>query len=294
MEKGKQKELLKKEKEKRKLTWSKFALILNIRPSKLKTFFNEEVLMDSLTFNKLFLKKEYKKFIVKKLENNWGQSKGGKNSDGNLKEIKIPKRAEELAELWGILLGDGNIQKTSGYKLGTYTIKVTGHSILDREYLIKFVEPLIKNLFNVKIRIYESKVSNALNVIADSRRIIDFFEENEFKAGDKIRNQVTIPSWIRSNHKFLAACLRGLYDTDGSFYRLGNQNSYQINFKNLNKTLLKDVHDSLISLGLSPSKISGSIQIYITKKSEIAKFYKLIGFHNPKHLNKIRAYFKAL
>ena len=28
-------------------------------------------------------------------------------------------------------------------------------------------------------------------------------------------------------------------------------------------------------------------------KSEIAKFYKLIGFHNPKHLAKIKRYFNS-
>lgn len=117
MEKGKQRELLKKEKEKYGLTWEKFAFKLGIRHSKLKTFFNNEVLIDDITFNKLELKQEYKRFIIKKLDEDWGQVKGGKNSTGNLKEIKIPKRTEELAELWGILLGDGNIQRTSGYRL---------------------------------------------------------------------------------------------------------------------------------------------------------------------------------
>ena len=110
-EKGKQKELLGKEKENRNLTWDKFANELRIKFPKLKSFYYEENNLDDITFSKLKLKKDYERFIIKELEENWGQSKGGKNSTGNLKEIKIPERDKELAEFWGILLGDGNIQK---------------------------------------------------------------------------------------------------------------------------------------------------------------------------------------
>ncbi len=293
-EKNKQRELLKKEKDLRNLSWPKLARQLNLNEGKLKTFYYDGVLIDEDTFNKLNLKKDYEKFIIKKLDENWGQSKGGKVSPGNLKEIRIPEKSEELAELWGILLGDGNIQKKFSYKVGVYNIKVTGHSVLDRDYLLKFVKPLIEKLFDVTVREYDSKNSNALNIVADGRKIVDFFEKEGFKAGDKIRNQVRMPEWIKENCKFLAVCLRGLYDTDGCFYRLTNQNSYQIHFKNHNVTLLNDVHESLIKLGIKPSKIICNQSIVVTKKEEIAKFYKLIGFHNPKHLNKINAYFKAL
>jgi len=293
MEKGKQRELLKKEKENRKLTWNKFADELKIKFPKLKSFYYEENNLDDITFNKLKLKKDYEKFIIKTLSDNWGQIKGGKNSPGNLKEIKIPKRTEELAELWGILLGDGNIQRFSGYKLGTYNINVTGHSILDKDYILHFVKPLGEKLFNVKGRIYYSKHSKAIHLSFDSRKIVDFFEGEGFKAGDKIKNQVTIPSWIKENPKFLATCLRGLHDTDGCFYKLTNQNSYQIGFTNHNLKLLTNAREGLLSLRIGVSKIIDNRKYVITKKSEIAKFYKLIGFHNPKHFNKIRAYFKA-
>jgi len=82
--------------------------------------------------------------------------------------------------------------------------------------------------------------------------------------------------------------LRGLYDTDGSAYKLTNQNSYQINFSNKNRRLLEEVRDSLISLGIFPSNITKGKEINITKKSELAKFLKLVGFHNSKHLDKVK------
>jgi len=289
--KGKQKEMLKREKEELNLTWFKFAEHLNMKYGKLITFFNEERLIDEQTFNKLILKKDYKKFIIKRLNDYWGQSKGGINSKGRTKEIRIPDKNEGLAELWGIMLGDGHLQKIQGYKLGVYGIDIAGHSIDDKEYLVDFIKPLCEKLFAIDSRIYQSKRSNCIHVIVDSRRIVDFFELNGFKAGNKIANKLGIPNWIKENSNLLRACLRGLFDTDGSFYKLTNQNSYQINFCNKNQRLLEEVNKSLLGLGVEVSKIMEKRRMVITKKSEIKKFYKLIGFHNPKHLNKIKLLF---
>lgn len=293
MQKGKQKELLEKEKKLNNLTWTQFALKLDLKFGKLNSLHYEESLIEDQIFNKLRLSKEYKKFILKELEDNWGRKKGGNISSGNLKVVRLPNKDERLAELWGILLGDGHIEKIKKYKIGVYHIRVTGHLIDDKDYLINFVKPLINDLFDVRVRSYIYKPVKALHIIADSRRIVDFFEENGFKSGNKIKNQVTIPSWIKENNFFLAACLRGLFDTDGSFYKLTNQNSYQVYFRNYNRKLLNDVREGLIQLGINVSRIMRGTAIVITKKSEIAKFYKLIGFSNFKHLKKIQMVFKA-
>ena len=230
--KGKQKELLRKEKDKLNLSWPQFADHLRMKYGKLWSFVNEIALIDEETFDKLKLNKDYKRYIIARLGDNWGRSKGGEKSKGNTKKIKIPVKDEELAELWGIILGDGHIQKRKSYKIGVYSVKIAGHSSDDREYLSNFVKPLIEKLFYVKSRFEFSKLKKCMYVIVDSRKIVDFFEENGFKAGNKIANQSTIPEWIKENQKFLVACLRGLLDTDGSFYRLTNQNSYQICFVN--------------------------------------------------------------
>ena len=290
MKKGKQKELLKKVRELQDLSWLEFAEKLGLKFGKLWSFVYEYACIDENTFNKLSLKKDYEKYILKKLPDNWGLVKGGQTSPGNTKNMKIPEMNEELAEFWGILLGDGNINKTRGYKLGVYNINISGHRILDKDYLLNFVQPLGEKLFDIGGRSYYAKYNQGLRIIFDSRKLVDFFEKENFKSGDKIINRVTIPNWIKENPKFLAACLRGLYDTDGCFYKLTNQNSYQVGFTNYNKTLLNSVRDSLLSLGIGVSKISRGRDITITKRSEIAKFYKLVGFHNSKHLNKIKVW----
>ena len=52
------------------------------------------------------------------------------------------KRQEELAELIGIVLGDGSLYFNKRHKV--YQFVITGHIKNDREYFEKFVLPLLE------------------------------------------------------------------------------------------------------------------------------------------------------
>lgn len=289
LEKGKQKELIKKYKIAESLTSKDLADFLKIPLGRLKAYFDETSLITEEIFNKLNNDKTFSKFIIEIKKDNWGKIKGGKNSLGSTKKINFPEDSNNLAEFYGIMLGDGNSHRTKAYKKGTYMIRIVGDTVKDREYLTNYVKPMIEKLFKINVRVGKFK-SNAMFIEAHSKNLIDFLEIKGFKPGDKIRNQLGIPEWIKNNKKFLKVCLRGLYDTDGSVYRLTNQNSHQIDFCNYNPVLLEDVRASLISLGINPSKISKQKDVYITKKEEIAKFLKVVGFHNPKHLCRLEMF----
>ena len=285
-EKEKQKELI--EKEKINSSFSKLANKLGIKIGKLNSYYYNEILLPEEIFNKFSLKEKYKKYIIEKRKENWGRSKGGKISNGGTKEIILPKDSIELAEFYGIMLGDGNLTKIKKYKVGVYQIRVVGDSRNDKDYLINFVKPLIERLFGIKVKAYKIKKENAINLTATGKKLTEFLEIKGFKPGNKITNQLKIPNWIKTNKNFLKACIRGLYDTDGCIYHLTNQNSYQICFTNYNIPLLNDVRNSLISLDIMPSIISKGREITITKKSKLRKFLNEIGFHNSKHQNKAK------
>lgn len=285
LRKGIQRKIIKKNKLNN--TWKSLAKILNIKERNLKSYYYEKSLIPLEVFKMLDKNRKYQKDILNIKNDNWGKSKGGKNSTGSTKEINFPEDSEELSEFYGIMLGDGNLTKIKDYKIGTYMIRIVGDSRNDKDYIENYVKPLIERLFKIKARIGKFK-SNAIFVEAHGIKLVNFLEIKGFKSGNKIKNKLGIPRWIRKNNKFLISCLRGLYDTDGSVYKLTNQNSYQIDFCNKNIRLLKDVRIALIRLGITPSKISKQKDIYITKREEIAKFYKAVGFHNPKHFNKIK------
>ncbi len=286
MKKGKQRELVSKEK--LLLSWKEFSKKLNIKERKLLSYYQEESLIPEDLFNRLKYNYEFSEYVIEMREENWGKTKGGRISTGNTKSIQTPQESIELAEFYGIMLGDGNLTKIKDYKKGTYSARIVGDSRKDKKYLLTFVKPLIETLFGIKARTAVSKVSNAMIVEAVGKNIVDFLESKEFKPGDKIRNKLRIPEWIKQNPLYLSACLRGLYDTDGCIYKLTNQNSIQISFSNRNRGLLEDLREGLISLGIFPSKITKEKETNITKKTELAKFLKLLGFHNSKHLDKVK------
>ncbi len=286
--KGKQRELIKEFKSKNNLTIKKLAETLKIKEGKLRAYFYETSNISKEIYNKLDEEKRYKKYIKEIKEEGWRRKKGGKLSSGKTKKIRLPKENEKLAEIYGIMLGDGNLTKIKDYKVGTYMIRIVGDSRLDKEYLENHVKPIIEKLFDINVRIGKFKNKNAMFLESHGKELVNFFERKGFKAGNKIKNKLGIPKWIKGNRSFLKACLKGLYDTDGSAYKLTNQNSYQISFCNYNQKLLNDVRNSIISLGITPSKITKGEEFNITKKSELRKFLKGVGFSNPRHLNKVK------
>ncbi len=290
LKRGKQKELILLAKG--NFSWIKLANGLKISSDYLsRDLKNEKKLISDLIYYKLckIINQNFDEFILEKLPNNWGQSKGGLNSKGSLINIRIPERNEKLAELIGIILGDGNVNYYKrGKKIGVYQVTIAGDKKLDRDYHLNHVSPLFNELFDVEIKEKISKKNNGRFLVISSKQLVNFFIENGLKSGDKIRNQVTIPPWIKENPAYLKACIRGLYDTDGSVYKLTNQNSYQVCFTNRNRVLLDDTRNALLSLGIMVSKITKEKDILITKKSELRKFLNEVGFQNPKHLNKVR------
>lgn len=294
-EKGKQKELIQKEKELFGLSLFQLSKKLGIETSKMNGYYFREILLPKEIFEKFSLKKDYDQFVLEEREENWGKSIGGENSfGGGIKEINHPEESEELSEFYGVMLGDGNMTKIRKHGTGTYQIRIVGDSRHDKEYLKKLIKPLIEKMFNIKTNLYKVKNKNALFLTATGLRLIEFLESKGFKSGNKIKNELCIPPWIKEKPKFLRACIRGLYDTDGSVYKLTNQDSHQISFRNYNLPLMKDVRDSLISMGINCSRITKGNEITITKKEELRKFLKEIGFHNSRHLKKVRMFNLAL
>jgi len=106
LKKGYQEKLILLAKFKRNLTWKKLAEEIGIVENYLKNEIKNEKRTVSLdTYNNLkkIAEVNFDKYIIEKLDNNWGKSKGGLNS-GEAK-LLLKKPSLELAELVGIILG---------------------------------------------------------------------------------------------------------------------------------------------------------------------------------------------
>lgn len=197
--------------------------------------------------------------------------------------IKKPKKSEDLAEFIGIVLGDGGITQ--------YQVIISFHSVDEKEYS-KFVASLIKRLFDVPIGIHYDKNDLEFDLVISRRELVRFCTEKlGLKKGNKIKQQVDIPEWIKQNKSYLTACVRGLMDTDGCVfthrYKVnGKLYSYKkLSFTSYSKPLRQAVFNILKDNGLNP-RLAQRKDVRLDSIEDMQRYFRVFGSHNPKHLKR--------
>lgn len=298
LEIGKQKELINKLKE--KFSWKELSKITELSSNYLRIDVQKEkVLLSEENYRKLckLMDINFDNYIIEKLSDNWGKSLGGKNSRGSTIKLKILNNKIALAELVGIILGDGNINYyKKGKNIGVYQIKIAGDYMKDREYHLNYVKPLFESVFNLNATEITNEKYNGRFICLSSKELVEFFAELGLPPGNKIKNQVKIPKWVFDNNKLLKCCIRGLIDTDGSIFKMSKRDSglLRISFTNHNIQLLNDVKIGLKNLGFSVSKIINNKSIFISRKEDIERYLKEIGFSNQKHIDRLQKFRNSL
>lgn len=194
-----------------------------------------------------------------------------------LNKVSLPTPTKELAEFIGICLGDGYASK--------YQVSITLNSIADEKYL-PYVVNLSKTLFPGTTISLIKKEGNATDIRINSVLVAKFL-----KSMGIIPNVKSIPIWIFDNSEYIKACIRGLLDTEGSISfkkyksKKGVSLYKQLNFRNADVKLMSFVRDYLVTLGLRPT-ITLKRSLYISNHRDIDTFRKLIGFSNPKLLER--------
>lgn len=292
-QKGKQRDLILSFKKEKKKTWVNLASFLGISLTSLFMRVKEKTLLLGAEYKMLDPLGVYDPFIQEKLDENWGKKKGGLSSSGTTKDINIPPFSEQLAELVGIILGDGNVHFfQKGTHNWSYMVRIAGHYTEDRDYLSNHVIGLFRNQFGIEPKLHFQPSHNEMFVILHSKKLVDFLVTIGLHRGNKLKWTTGIPGWILQDRKYLTSCLRGLIDTDGSIYQMSNQDPHllRIGFKNFNPTILSSVRDGFIQLGFHPSKIMRGVGFTLSRKEDIGNFLINVPFSNSKHLNRIKKF----
>lgn len=200
------------------------------------------------------------------------------------KFFKKPTPSKDFAEFIGIILGDGGVTRNQ--------ITITLHRRDDNDYS-KFVISLIKKLFDVPAGIYYKKDNSTIDLIISRSGLIRFCQENfDMKIGNKTKQQVDIPCWIKENNSYLTSCIRGLMDTDGCLFAhrykvRGKWYDYKkLSFTNYSKPIIKSVFDGFKMLGLNPRITSEGVDVRIERKEDVSKYFAIVKPHNPKYLKR--------
>jgi hypothetical protein len=208
------------------------------------------------------------------------------------KNILRPRNNSRLAEFFGIMLGDGGINSD-------YQAVISLHKENDKKYS-RFIGNLIKKLFGIKCAIYRynsPKCQKVIGVVISSVSLVEFLLGKGLKKGNKVRQQVGIPDWIKKRSEFSKSCLRGIIDTDGDVYfhkhktndfsclNIGLQVSSQ------SVPITNFCFETLKHFGFNPKRDKSSIILY--REKEVYRYAREIGFSNFHHNQRLKKFFKT-
>jgi len=151
----------------------------------------------------------------------------------------------KLAYIVGVALGDGNLSNPNGRAV---RLRVSCDSRYT-EITQSILSSLKKLMPNNKVAIVH-RSKNCIDISCYSNKwptLLGWTADG----GPKEKQKVKVPRWIKNNNQYIKACLRGLFETDGSVY---NDRGYiMTNFVTVIPTLLKDVVAMINKLGFAPN-----------------------------------------
>lgn len=172
-----------------------------------------------------------------------------------------------LAELIGVVLGDGHIQMFPRTERLLIFSNAKNKGFVERyRTMVKAIiqkEPYVyktKDKECIRISLYEKHLSIRLGVPCGARKGRTF----------------PVPRWILANEEFVVRYLRGLYEAEGSESHHAGTYTHKLSFANTNRSLLDNVYILMRQLGFHPSRDMHRVQI--SRKEEVARATELLCF----------------
>ncbi len=197
------------------------------------------------------------------------------------KKVIKPKMNSELAEIFGVINGDGHIDKECR------EICVVGNA-LESDYF-DYLKGLFERNFNLKFTIFKMRPTT-LKLRVYSKGLAEILVKSYgFPFGHKT-GKLSIPKKVFKSKKWLSAYIRGLFDTDGTIYKRRKKDMV-IEIISVDKNYLNQVKDALSMLNFKAG-ISGK-NLYIYDQEDIRRFFDVVKPANSKHLKRFSLYSKT-
>ena len=177
------------------------------------------------------------------------------------------KRGGDLAELMGVLLGDGHLQKFPR------TERLLIFSNSNNPGFVRRYTNLVEKLFKKKTYVYKQSGQNCIRISLYQKCIS---ERLGIPTGARGKLALEVPDWILENRDYVVRYLRGLYEAEGSLSHHEPTYTHKLNFSNLNATMLENVYELMVSLGFHPSRDAKRVQI--SRKDEVQRAVELLQF----------------
>ncbi|MFQ6020477.1 MAG: LAGLIDADG family homing endonuclease [Candidatus Aenigmatarchaeota archaeon] len=207
---------------------------------------------------------------------------------------------KDVAELVGVHLGDGRMSHyfARSEDIFRFEILFTGDWDKDSRYYKEVLQPIVIRNFGIKGHIKHRRDDDTVRYVIKSKKLATFFVRLEIPVGKKAEI-CKIPSEVICDIDLSIACIRGIFNSDGSIYRRYNkrykntpEDYYKyavVQFKMKSKDLIKQIKDVLNSLHIRTTKISrncNSWVLRITHQKSIDIFFDLFKINHNYHLKR--------
>ena len=223
-------------------------------------------------------------------------SNNAKINKGNYVKSLPTSISAPLAEVYGALIGDGCLSTcySKSNKRQLYIVMFTGHTH-DFEYYQKIIRPTFIKEFGTRgyLAHRSEKRGKCIDYSTQSKRIFNWFKNSGFPVGKKVK--LEIPPAIIENNKLSIACVRGIFNTDGSIYnryskKYRNHTKHyrykNIEFKMNSLEVITQVKVILERNGINTSNIRKNVKcnvLNIHNQKFVKLFFKLVKPSNPYH-----------
>lgn len=204
---------------------------------------------------------------AKKIDN-FARWRSQAKKDGVIRgEYPAFKKDGDLAELIGVVLGDGHI----GLFPRTESLRIVGNAF--NTGFIKRYARLVEKIFDQKPYVKKRNDSNAVDI-----RIYQKYISGRLgiPSGSRKDHTYCVPAWLLANREYVVRYLRGLYEAEGCFSVHRPTHTHKFIFANRNQSMLRTVHELWERLGFHPHVTTYNVQI--SKKEEVYRAKELIRF----------------
>jgi len=177
------------------------------------------------------------------------------------------KRNGDLAELTGVILGDGHIQKFPR------TERLLIFSNANNPGFVKRYALLVEKVFKKKPYVYKQTDQNCVRIGIYEKNIA---KRLEISTGARKQGTFPVPKWIFENKTYVVRYLRGLYEAEGSESHHPPTSTHKFSFANRNESLLENVSQLMQGLGFYLSK--DKLRVQISRKAHVERAVRLLQF----------------
>lgn len=209
---------------------------------------------------------------------------------GTIKTIKIPDKInEEIAELVGILFGDGELCKGTN---NSYYLRFSFNSKKERKYA-SFVNSLLFRNFKIFGKRSTNQKKNCITLQFYSKRLTEYFHD-VVGVSYSPKKLEKIPDCIKNDNSLSKAFVRGLFDADGcvTVQKQGKYRYSLVKICSANFPFLCVIKKLILGFGINSfickkKDRSGNYGFDLVMRNKEAKrFFGVVGSNNPNNTKK--------